>query len=209
VPISMPVDEEANELLTRNPLALLIAMLLDQQVPLERAFSAPQDLVRRLGHVPTAEELAVFNPEELAAVFSQRPALHRFPKAMAARVQELARLIVAEYDGDPAAVWLTASSGAELLKRVSALPGFGEQKAKIFVALLGKQLGVRPDGWREAAGTFGDAGSYLSVADISDADSLARVRSHKKAMKAAAPAGSRHQAKPAGSRHQGKPAKSG
>ena len=197
MPISMPVDEEANELLTRNPLALLIAMLLDQQVPLERAFSAPRDLARRLGHEPTAEELAVFNPEELAAVFSQRPALHRFPKAMAARVQELARLIVAEYDGDPAAVWLTASSGAELLKRVSALPGFGEHKAKIFVALLGKQFGVRPDGWREAAGAFGDAGSYLSVADITDADSLARVRSHKQAMKAAASAGLRQQGKPA------------
>jgi uncharacterized HhH-GPD family protein len=205
----MPVDEEANELLTRNPLALLIAMLLDQQVPLERAFSAPRDLVRRLGHEPTAEELAVYSPEELAAVFSQRPALHRFPKAMAARVQELARLIVAEYDGDPAALWLTASSGAELLKRVSALPGFGEHKAKIFVALLGKQLGVRPDGWREAAGTFGDAGSYLSVADITDADSLARVRSLKQAMKAAAPAGSRQQAKPAGGRQQAKPAESG
>ena len=188
MPISMPVDKDANELLTRNPLALLIAMLLDQQVSLERAFSAPQDLVRRLGHEPTAEELATFNPEELAAVFSQRPALHRFPKAMAARVQELARLIVAEYDGDPAAVWLTASSGAELLKRMSALPGFGEQKAKIFVALLGKQLGVRPAGWREAAGVFGDAGSCLSVADISDADSLARVRSHKKEMKDAAKA---------------------
>ena len=194
MPISMPVDEEANELLTRNPLALLIAMLLDQQVPLERAFSAPRDLARRLGHEPTAEELATVNPEELAAVFSQRPALHRFPKAMAARVQELARLIVADYDGDPAAVWLTASSGAELLKRVSALPGFGEHKAKIFVALLGKQLGVQPDGWREAAGTFGDAGSYLSVADITDADSLARVRSHKQAMKAAAQPGLRQQA---------------
>jgi len=188
VPISMPVDAEANELLTRSPLALLIAMLLDQQVPLERAFSAPRDLARRLGHEPTAEELATANPEELAAVFAERPALHRFPKAMAARVQELARLIVAEYDGEPSAVWSTAPSGAELLKRVSALPGFGEQKAKIFVALLGKQFGVRPDGWREAAGVFGDAGSHLSVADISDADSLARVRSHKKEMKAAAKA---------------------
>jgi uncharacterized HhH-GPD family protein len=186
VPISMPVDAEANELLTRSPLALLIAMLLDQQVPLERAFSAPRDLVRRLGHEPTAEELATANPEELAAVFGQRPALHRFPKAMAARVQELARLIVTEYDGEPSAVWSTASSGAELLKRVSALPGFGEQKAKIFVALLGKQLGVRPDGWREAAGAFGAEGSYLSVADITDAESLGRVRAYKQQLKAAA-----------------------
>jgi uncharacterized HhH-GPD family protein len=188
VPIWMPVDAEANELLTRSALALLIAMLLDQQVPLERAFSAPRDLVRRLGHEPTAEELASFNSGALAAVFSQRPALHRFPKAMAARAQDLARLVVDEYDGDASAVWSTATSGAELLKRVSALPGFGEQKAKIFVALLGKQLGVRPQGWREAAGTFGAEGSYLSVADISDSDSLARVRSYKQAIKAAAKA---------------------
>jgi uncharacterized HhH-GPD family protein len=186
VPISMPVQPEANELLTRSPFALLIAMLLDQQVPLERAFSAPYDLVQRLGHEPTAEELADFNPEELAAVFSQRPALHRFPKAMAARVQDLARLIVADYNGDPAAVWTTATSGAELLARVSALPGFGEQKAKIFVALLGKQLGVQPPGWQEAAGSFADDGSFMSVADISDADSLARVRSYKQELKAAA-----------------------
>ena len=185
MPISMPVDAEANELLTRSPLALLIAMLLDQQVPLERAFSAPRDLVRRLGHEPTAEELAAASPEELAAVFAERPALHRFPKAMAARVQELARLIVAEYDGEPSAVWSTASSGAELLKRVSALPGFGEQKAKIFVALLGKQLGVRPDGWREAAGAFGEEGSHMSVADIHDAESLGQVRAYKQALKAA------------------------
>lgn len=188
MPISMPVDAEANELLSRSALALLIAMLLDQQVPLERAFSAPRDLVRRLGHEPAAEELAAFNPEKLAAVFAERPALHRFPKAMAARTQELARLIVTEYDGDPAAVWSTATSGAELLKRVSALPGFGEQKAKIFVALLGKQLAVRPPGWREAAGAFGDEGAYMSVADISDAESLGKVRSYKQAMKAAAKA---------------------
>jgi uncharacterized HhH-GPD family protein len=188
VPISMPVEDAANELLTRSALALLIAMLLDQQVPLERAFSAPYDLVQRLGHEPTAEELASCNPDELVAVFSQRPALHRFPKAMAARAQDLARLIVTEYDGDPAAIWSTADSGAELLKRVSALPGFGEQKAKIFVALLGKQLGVRPSGWREAAGTFGAEGTHMSVADISDAETLARVRSYKKELKAAAKA---------------------
>jgi uncharacterized HhH-GPD family protein len=186
VPISMPVEAEANELLSRSALALLIAMLLDQQVPLERAFSAPYELVQRLGHEPTAEELAAFNPEELAAVFSQRPALHRFPKAMAARAQELSRLIVEEYDGDPAAIWSTAGSGAELLKRVSALPGFGEQKAKIFVALLGKQLGVRPPGWREAAGAFGSDEAHMSVADIHDAESLGKVRSYKQALKAAA-----------------------
>jgi uncharacterized HhH-GPD family protein len=188
VPISLPVDDEANELLTRSALALLIAMLLDQQVPLERAFSAPRDLVARLGHEPTAAELAAIDPLELAAVFGSRPALHRFPKAMAARTQELARLIVTEYGGDPAAVWTTASSGTELLARVAALPGFGEQKSKIFVALLGKQLGVRPPGWREAAGAFGDDGSYISVADISDDESLGKVRSHKQAMKAAAKA---------------------
>jgi uncharacterized HhH-GPD family protein len=188
VPISLPVDHEANELLSRNPLALLIAMLLDQQVPLERAFSAPRDLVQRLGHEPTAEELASFDPEAIAAVFSERPALHRFPKAMAARTQDLARLIVSEYDGDAASLWTTAPSGAELLKRVSALPGFGEVKAKIFVALLGKQLGVRPEGWREAVGYFGDEGSYVSVADIVDDQSLGKVRSYKQTLKAAAKA---------------------
>lgn len=188
MPISLPVDDEANELLSRNALALLIAMLLDQQVPFERAFSAPRDLVRRLGHEPTAEELADVNPEALAAVFSERPALHRFPKAMAARTQVLAQLIVAEYDGDAASLWTTAPTGAELLKRVSALPGFGEVKAKIFVALLGKQLGVRPEGWREAAGAFGDEDSYVSVADIVDAESLGKVRAYKQSMKAAAKA---------------------
>jgi uncharacterized HhH-GPD family protein len=186
VPISLPVDDKANELLSSNALALLIAMLLDQQVPLERAFSAPRDLVQRLGHEPSADELASFDPEALAAVFSERPALHRFPNAMAARTQDLARLILAEYDGDAASLWTTASSGAELLKRVSALPGFGEVKAKIFVALLGKQLGVRPSGWREAAGAFGDEGSYVSVADIVDDESLGKVRSYKQSLKAAA-----------------------
>ncbi len=186
--IWMPVEPEANELLTRSPLALLIAMLLDQQVPLERAFSAPLDLVRRLGHEPTVAELAEFDPAALAAVFSQRPALHRYPKAMAARVQDLARLIMAEYDGDAAQVWESATSGAELRGQVAALPGFGAQKAQIFVALLGKQLGVRPPGWREAAGTFGAEGTRFSVADISDSESLGEVRSYKQAMKAAAKA---------------------
>jgi uncharacterized HhH-GPD family protein len=189
VAIWMPVEPEANELLNRSPLALLVGMLLDQQVPLERAFSAPADLVRRLGREPTAAELADFDPDALAAIFSQRPALHRYPKAMAARVQDLARIIVEEYDGDPARLWRSAGSGTELLKRVAALPGFGAQKAQIFVALLGKQLGVQPDGWREAAGKFGAEGSHMSVADITDTESLALVRSYKQQLKAAAKAG--------------------
>jgi uncharacterized HhH-GPD family protein len=188
VAIWMPVEPEANELLTRSPLALLIAMLLDQQVPLEKAFSGPLELVRRLGHEPTVAELAEFDPDVLAEIFSERPALHRYPRAMAARVQDLARLIMEEYDGEPAQVWESASSGAQLLKQVAALPGFGAQKAQIFVALLGKQLGVRPDGWQEASGAFGDEGTRYSVADITDEETLIQVRAHKAALKAAAKA---------------------
>jgi uncharacterized HhH-GPD family protein len=188
VTIWMPVEPEANELLSRSPLALLIAMLLDQQVTLEKAFAGPLDLVRRLGHEPTAAELAEFDPDRLAAIFSERPAMHRYPRAMAGRVQVMARLIVEQYDGDAARVWTSAMSGAELLKRVAALPGFGTQKAQIFVALLGKQLGVRPDGWREAAGAFGAEGTRYSVADITDEATLGEVRSYKQAMKAAAKA---------------------
>ncbi|MGH3302166.1 MAG: HhH-GPD-type base excision DNA repair protein [Streptosporangiaceae bacterium] len=184
--LSLPVSAQANELLTRNPLALLIGMLLDQQVPLEKAFSSPYDLVSRLGHEPTAAELAEFDPDALAAIFAARPALHRFPRAMAARTQDLARLIVDQYDGDPAAVWTGATSGAELRARLVGLPGFGGPKAQIFEALLGKQLGVRPPGWREAAGQFGIEGSHYSVADIVDAESLAAVRAYKKDLKAAA-----------------------
>jgi uncharacterized HhH-GPD family protein len=190
VTIAMPVEPEANELLSRSPLALLIGMVLDQQVPLERAFSAPLDLVRRLGHEPTVTELAEFDPVALAGIFAERPALHRYPKAMAARVQDMARLIVDQYDGDPARLWSTAKTGAELLERVSALPGFGTQKAQIFVALLGKQLGVQPRGWRRAAGAFGAKGSHLSIADIVDAESLGRVRTYKQGLKAAAKAAS-------------------
>jgi uncharacterized HhH-GPD family protein len=186
--LSLPVSDAANELLSRSPLALLIGMLLDQQVSIEKAFTSPADLVERLGHEPDAKELADFDPEALAAVFAQRPALHRYPRAMAGRVQELGRLITDRYDGDPAAVWTTAKSGGELLKRVAELPGFGAQKAQIFVALLGKQLGVRPKGWREAAGAFGEKGSYRSVADIVDETSLGRVRAFKQELKAAAKA---------------------
>jgi len=187
--LSLPVEDEANELLSRNPLMLLTGMLLDQQVPFEKAFSSPYELVRRLGHEPTAAELAEFDPEALAAVFAERPALHRFPKAMAARTQDLARQIADRYDGDAAAVWSSAATGKELVARLAELPGFGGNKAQIFAALLGKQLGVRPQGWRDAAGHFGEEGSHCSVADITDAASLAAVRAYKKDLKAAAKAG--------------------
>lgn len=182
--LSLPVSDAANELLSRSPLALLIGMLLDQQVTIEKAFSGPADLVQRLGHELDAGELADYDPEALAAVFAQRPALHRFPRAMAARVQELCRLIAGRYEGDAARIWTSARSGEELLARVGELPGFGTQKAQIFVALLGKQLGVRPRGWREAAGPFGEKTSYRSVADIVDPASLARVRAFKQQLKA-------------------------
>jgi uncharacterized HhH-GPD family protein len=186
--LSLPISDDANDLLSRSPFALLMAMLLDQQVPLEKAFSSPWELAQRLGHEPDPGEIAGHDPEALAAVFSQRPALHRFPKAMAARVQELARQIVERYDGDASQVWATATTGAELAARLAELPGFGAYKAQITIALLGKQLGVQPDGWREAAGRFGEEGSRWSVADITDAASLAAVREHKKQVKAAAKA---------------------
>jgi uncharacterized HhH-GPD family protein len=181
--LAMPIAPEANELLSRDAFALLLAMMLDQQVPFEKAFGSPYELTLRLGHEPTAGEIAEFNPEALAAIFSERPALHRFPKAMAARAQELAKIIIDRYDGDAASVWSTAEDAAELRKRLSALPGFGAYKAQITIALLGKQLGVQPAGWREAAGHFGEEGSHYSVADIRDEPSLAAVRSYKKAAK--------------------------
>src|SRR5439155_27201387 len=182
--LSLPIDAEANDLLQRNPLALVIGMVLDQQVPFEWAFRAPYELVKRLGHEPDAHELAEYDPDELTKIFTGPPALHRFPKANAKRVQDACRLLVERYDGDPARLWNEAKTGQELLRRVSELPGFGKQKAQIMVALLGKQYGVQPKGWRTAAGDFGVRGSYKSVADIVDEASLAKVRSYKQQMKA-------------------------
>lgn len=178
-------DPQANKYLVEDPLALLIGMVLDQQVPLEKAFAGPWVLRERLGAELDAETIAAMAPDKLAALFVERPALHRFPGSMASRVQELARVLVDQYGGDAAAVWTTAKTGEELLQRVKALPGFGEQKARIFVALLGKQLGVRPKGWEDAAGKFGEPGSLMSVADIDSPDALQAVREHKRAMKAA------------------------
>ena len=179
---------EADALLDRDPLALVVGMVLDQQVPLERAFSAPYELTQRLGHDLDASELADYDPDALAEVFGERPALHRFPKAMARRVQEVCRLLVDRYDGDAARVWSDAASGTELRKRLGDLPGFGPHKSQIFLALLGKQYGAQPPGWREAAGAFGEEGSYRSVADITDEESLLKVRAYKQQMKAAAKA---------------------
>lgn len=175
--------DEADALLDRDPLALLIGMVLDQQVPLERAFSSPYELTQRMGHELDARELAEYDPEALAAIFARPPALHRFPKSMAGRVQEVCRAVVDRYDGDVSGLWADVPDGATLLKRVKALPGFGEQKAKIFVALLGKQRGITPPGWREAAGVYGEEGCHRSVADIVDEASLAKVRAYKQQMK--------------------------
>jgi uncharacterized HhH-GPD family protein len=181
--LAMPIEPEANELLSRDAFALLLAMMLDQQVPFEKAFGSPYELTRRLGHEPTAQEIADFDPDALAELFSARPALHRFPRAMAGRAQVLAGIIADKYDGDAAAVWVTAADGAELRARLAELPGFGAYKAQMTIALLGKQLGVRPAGWREAAGHFGEEGSHYSVADIADEESLLKVRAYKKQQK--------------------------
>ena len=176
----------ADELLSADPLALLIGMVLDQQVPLERAFSSPYDLKERMGGRLEAAQIAAMDPDELAARFAARPALHRFPASNAKRVQELCRIVVDEYGGRPADVWRTAKDGTELYRRIKALPGFGEQKARIFIGLLGKQLGVTPKGWQDAAGKFGQPGTFLSVADIVGPESLGRVRAYKQQMKAQA-----------------------
>jgi uncharacterized HhH-GPD family protein len=192
VKLQLAQDPDADKLLSKDPLALLIGMVLDQQIPLEWAFKGPYTLKQRLdlpaGAKLDAAALADMDPDKLAAVFSQPPALHRFPAANAKRVQELCRIVVDDYQGKAERIWSTAKTGQELLKRVKALPGFGEQKARIFVALLGKQLGVQPDGWREAAGDFGKPGTHMSVADITDADTLGRVRQYKQEKKAAAKA---------------------
>ena len=180
-------DDAADELLGRDPLALLLGMLFDQQFPMERAFAGPRLVAERLGTDPLdAGAIAAADPERLAAVFQGPPAVHRYPGSMAARAQALCQLLVERYDGRAEGLWADVPDGRALLRRVGELPGFGAQKAKIFVALLGKQYGVTPPGWREAAGEYGEEGSRRSVADITDARSLAEVRSTKQAAKQAA-----------------------
>jgi uncharacterized HhH-GPD family protein len=188
VDLHLAQDAEADKLLSDNPLALVIGMVLDQQIPLEKAFSSPAVLAQRMDGPLNATAIAAMDPDALAALFKERPALHRFPGSMAARVQEVSRVVAEDYGGRAENIWTTAASGAELFERVKNLPGFGEHKARIFVALLGKQLGVRPDGWQAASRPFGDDGTFLSVADITDGQTLDKVRATKKAMKAKAKA---------------------
>jgi uncharacterized HhH-GPD family protein len=181
-------NREADALLSKDPFALLVGMVLDQQVPLEWAFAAPAELKRRLGGKLDAASIAAMDPEELVRIFSERPALHRYPGSMARRVHELSRLLVDSYGGKAQKVWSGSKDGAELLGRLKGLPGFGDQKARIFLALLGKQLETRPQGWESASNPYGEAGSFRSVADIVDAPSLDRVRAAKQAAKLAAKA---------------------
>ncbi|WP_433473398.1 HhH-GPD-type base excision DNA repair protein [Spirillospora sp. CA-142024] len=180
---------EADELLGRSPLAALVGMLLDQQIPMEWAFSGPYTIAQRLGSDDLdAHEIAAQDPERFAALLSEKPAVHRYPGSMAKRVQQLCQYLVEHYDGDAEQVWKGVDSGKELFKRLNGLPGFGKQKAQIFLALLGKQYGIQPEGWRQAAGVYGEEGSHRSVADITGPDSLAKVRAFKQEMKAAAKA---------------------
>jgi len=177
-------DPDADRVLSESPFALLVGMMLDQQFPMERAFAGPAKILERFGSIDPAA-IASADPDEFKALCSTPPAIHRFPGSMAERVQTLARQVVEEYDGDASRLWDEAGTGKELMKRLTSLPGFGKQKAQIFVALLGKQLGVRPEGWEAAAGAYAEPGAFRSVADVVDGESLDKVRAFKKELKAA------------------------
>jgi uncharacterized HhH-GPD family protein len=184
--IQITGDERADQVLTESSFALLVGMMLDQQYPMEHAFRGPAKVLERLGTIEPGE-IAAADPEQFAAACATPPAIHRFPGSMAARLQELARIVTEEYDGDAARIWTDAADAKDLMRRMQALPGFGKQKAQIFVALLAKQLGVRPAGWEQAVGAYAEDG-YRSVADVVDPASLQKVREHKKQQKAAAKA---------------------
>ena len=186
-PIAITGDTAADALLERDPFALLAGMLLDQQFPMERAFAGPAKIAERLGvDQLDPATIAALDPEEFAALCATPPAVHRYPGSMAGRLQALAATVVADYGGDTAALWESAATGADLLARLRALPGFGDTKARIFVALLGKQRRVQPPGWAEAAGAYAEPGAFRSVADVVDAASLAEVRAFKQQQKQAA-----------------------
>lgn len=178
--------EAADALLNRDPLALLIAMLLDQQQPMERAFAGPYQIASRMRVKKlSAKKIANMDPSDFLAIVSEKPAVHRFPKAMAARIQKLCAIIDEQHAGKAERVWVDEPNAAELLQRIKKLPGFGEDKAKIFIALLGKQLGIRPKGWREVSAPYGEPGSKMTVADVKNPKTLLEVRAYKQQMKAA------------------------
>ena len=188
VELRIAQDPDADKLLSTDPFALLIGMTLDQQYPMEAAFKGPQKIAERMGGFDVTK-IAHADPDEFVALSSVPPAIHRFPKSMAARVQEIASIVVEQYDGDASRIWTDGDpNGKEIYKRLKALPGWGDQKARIFVALLGKQLGVEAAGWQDAAGAYSEAGSRRSVADVVDDVTLQEVRAFKKQMKAAAKA---------------------
>jgi uncharacterized HhH-GPD family protein len=188
-PIWLTGDSEADRLLTEDDNALLIGMILDQQVPMEKAFTGPLVIAQRMGGTLDAADIAAMPEEDFVALCSERPAIHRFPGAMAKRVRQVCQVLTDDYNADAGNVWRDAATGAEVKQALMSLPGFGAEKAAIFTAVLGKRRGIRPPGWREAASGFGEEGSYLSVADIVDAESLAKVRESKRAVKAARKAG--------------------
>jgi uncharacterized HhH-GPD family protein len=176
-------DAEADRLLEDNPLALLIGMLLDQQVPMGWAFRGPFTLQDRLGGSLDAETVAALGPDKIEAIFRDKPAMHRYPGSMGKRTYELCAFVVEHYAGDAGAIWRNAPSGQEIYRRLRELPGYGDEKSKIFLAILGKRLGQAAPGWEEAAAPFSDA-TPRSVADVGSAESLAQVREFKKARKA-------------------------
>ena len=184
--IRIAQDSAADKVLSEDPFALLVGMMLDQQFPMERAFAGPAKVLDRLGTLDPAA-IAAADPEKFSELCRTPPAVHRYGGSMAARMQELAKAVAETYEGDASRIWTDASSGAELMKRLQALPGFGKQKAQIFTALVAKQLDVRPEGWEKAAGDYSLDG-YRSVADVVDAASLQKVREYKQAKKAAAKA---------------------
>ncbi|GAB7003831.1 HhH-GPD-type base excision DNA repair protein [Nocardioides sp. AN3] len=186
--IQIAQDAAADKVLSEDPFALLVGMMLDQQFPMERAFAGPAKVLERFGTLDPAA-IAAADPEAFSELCRRPPAIHRYGGAMAARLQELAGVVATQYDGDVTRLWNEATSGTELLRRVMALPGFGKQKSQIFVALLAKQLGVRPEGWQAVVGAYGEEG-YRSVADVVDPVSLQKVRAYKQEQKAAAKAAS-------------------
>lgn len=178
-------DPAADHLLSNDAFALLIGMLLDQQVTMESAFAGPEKIRLRSGSVSPAA-IAEYDPAGFVEVFKERPSVHRYPSSMASRVQDLAATVQRDWNGDATAIWSQGNpDGQEVLRRLKGLPGFGEQKAKIFLALLGKQAGLQAEGWREAAGHYGQESAFLSVADVVDPESLQKVRASKQASKAA------------------------